>query len=151
MRYASFTLKAKANATSLKYWFFAISSYPRTKFGNIKEKFYIRTGYLSSVNVPLHTGGYSSFTSKIYYTTAIAITIRFKNRLCTRFWWDTTPQDQAFPGPGTPSTEHAGQRVGGTHPTGMQSCCDCDCDSYWPLEKNRTRVINLRCELTLMH
>ena len=39
----------------------------------------------------------------------------------------TPPQDQVHPpGPGTPpSAEHAGrygQRVGGTHPTGMQSC-----------------------------
>ena len=40
-----------------------------------------------------------------------------------------TPQDQVHPPrPGTPSpsAEHAGrygQRAGGTHPTGMQSCC----------------------------
>ena len=35
------------------------------------------------------------------------------------------PRDQAPRGPGTPGTEHAGrygQRAGGTHPTGMQSC-----------------------------
>ena len=40
-----------------------------------------------------------------------------------------TPSDQAFPGPGNlpPEAEHAGrygQRAGGTHPTGMQSCND---------------------------
>ena len=37
----------------------------------------------------------------------------------------THPRDHAHPPPHTPAAEHAGrygQRAGGTHPTGMQSC-----------------------------
>ena len=41
-------------------------------------------------------------------------------------WEQTPPQEQTPPGADTPpGTEHAGrygQRAGGTHPTGMQSC-----------------------------
>ena len=57
--------------------------------------------------------------------------ILFMGGVCLSACWDThpwadTPQEQTPPGTRHPPAEHAGrysQRRGGTHPTGMQSCC----------------------------
>ena len=47
------------------------------------------------------------------------------------------PPEQTPPPPCAVHAGRYGQQAGGMHPTGMLSCCDCDCDSYSPLEKNR--------------
>ena len=53
------------------------------------------------------------------------------------------------PGPGEVVSQHALRQVphpgetataaDGTHPTGMHSCCDCDCDSY-PLHRKELQL-----------
>ena len=60
-----------------------------------------------------------------------ACVILFRGGVCLSACWDTpreqTPQSRHAPGSRhPPGAEHAGrygQRAGGTHPTGMQSCC----------------------------
>ena len=69
--------------------------------------------------------------AKISLSLSRALRIQTGGGVCLSACWDTTPPPwtrQAPPGPGgqsPPTAVHAGrydQRVGGTHPTGMQSC-----------------------------
>ena len=106
------------------------------------------------------------FTLKIYYTIILrflppAIKLSQGNvftPVCHsvhRGEWQTPPWEQTPSGSRHPPyAVHAGrygQQSGGMHPTGMHSCCDCDCDSFSPYRKkhNNIYIINPRCEWTI--